>query len=340
MNIFRVAHMYRLFKYLLLPALLLPLQGFTATLKIATLAPDGTSWMKTMRQGAEEVEQGTKGRVKIRFYPGGVMGNDKSVLRKIRVGQLHGGALTGGGLTSIYPDSQIYSLPLIFRSYQEVDYVRQQMDPTIIDGLKKEGYVSFGLSEGGFAYFMSQQPLSRVEELRKQKVWTPEGDEISSLAFSALGVSPIPLPLTDVLTGLQTGLIDTVATSPVGAIALQWHTRIKHLNETPLLYLYGTLVIKKSAFNRLSKGDRQVVQAVMEKAFRTINEQTRLDNEGAAKALRNQGIGFIHPNKEDLEQWRSTVRKAVDKMGEDGVVSPAMLKRIRSHLAEIRKENG
>jgi len=321
---------------LLFFVLLSPIQTQAVSLKIATLAPDGTRWMKIMREGAKEAEKATNGRVKIKFYPGGVMGNDKSVLRKIRVRQLHGGALTGGGLIPICAECQLYSLPFMFRSYAEVDYVRERLDPILHDALEKKGFVSFGISEGGFAYLMSNQPLTRVEHLRAQRVWVPEGDRIARTAFESLAVSPIPLPLTDVLTGLQTGLIDTVGTSPTAAIALQWHTQIKHLTDMPLLYLYGMLVIQKKAFQRLSKQDQVTVRGVMEKAFRKINQQSRQDNISAQKALQGQGIQFTHPSPADITQWRTIIGQAVNQMGKEGVYSSEMLGRLRQHLENFR----
>ncbi len=317
-------------------ALLLPQQGYAVTFKIATLAPDSTPWMTAMREGAEEVEKKTEGRVQIRFYPGGVMGNDKSMLRKMKVGQLQGCTLTGGGLASIYPDSQLYSLPFLFRSFEEVDYVRERMDSIFIEGMEKEGFISFGLSEGGFAYFMSQNPLRTVDDLKHQKVWSPEGDEISRQAFEALGISPVPLPMTDVLTGLQTGLIDTVGVSPVGAIALQWHTKINYLADTPLLYLYGTMVVKKSAFTRLSKEDQEVMRNAMAKAFRKINTQNRQDNAAARKALQEQGVVFIKPTGEDLAKWRQVVRNRMDEMGKQGLFSGKLLDQLRAYLQNYR----
>ncbi len=331
--------MPRITAFLLL-ALLLPVSTQAVTLKIATLAPDGTSWMTAMREGAEEVSRRTQGRVQIRFYPGGVMGNDSSVLRKIRAGQLHGAAFTGGGLASIYPDSQLYSLPFIFHSNEEADYVRQHMDPLLREGLEKNGFISFGISEGGFAYLMSDRPLTRVEELRGQKVWAPEGDDITRRVFEALGVTPIPLPLTDVLTGLQTGLINTVGTSPIAAIALQWHTRVKYLTEVPLLYLYGTLLIQQKAFERLSPADQLVLREAMEAAFSRINEQNRRDNEGALQALKNQGIEFTQPSKEDLAKWHSIVQLAIDDMAREGLYSRDMLERLRNHLDDFRCSRG
>ena len=314
-----------------------PLLAAALTFKIATVAPDGTNWMKQIRAGADEVEQRTGGRVKFRFYPGGIMGNDKSVLRKIKVGQLHGGALAGGGLSDIYPDSQIYSLPFSFRDLAEVDYVRKHMDPLIIRGLDENGFISFGISEGGFAYMMTKQPVLGVEDLEGKKVWIPEGDRINRAAFGHFGISPVGLPLTDVLTGLQTGLIDTVATSPVGAIALQWHSRVNYLSDTPLLYLYGTLLINKRVFNRLSKADRGVVAEVMKAVFVDLNQQNRIDNEAARVALQKQGIEFVTPPQHRIKVWREGSAEEMDKLSQQGEFSPAMLKTLRKHLTDHRR---
>jgi len=306
------------------------------TFKIATIAPDGTHWMQELKQGAAEIKQRTHGRVKFRFYPGGVMGNDKSVMRKIRIGQLHGGALSGGGLASIYPDSQVYSLPLLFRSHEEVDYVRSRMDPFIIDKLYEQGYVSFGLSEGGFAYLMSQYPLDNIDELKKLKVWSPEGDPISRAAFEAIGISPVSLPLTDVLTGLQTGLIDTVAASPIGAIALQWHTKVSYLNQTPLMYLFGTLIVDRKNFERLSKQDQQTVREVMSGVFKRLDKINREDNQEAYQALKQQGIKFVSIDAASESQWTSAVKQATDKLIRDGVVSKEITRKVKQYLDEFR----
>ena len=317
-------------------ALLLSQQAVAVTLKIATLAPDGSSWMQAMREGAQEVERRTEGRVKLRFYPGGVMGNENSVLRKIRIGQLQGGALTGGGLASLYPDSQIYSLPFLFRSYAEVAYVREKIDPILLEGLDHNGFVSLGFGGGGFAYLMSQAPLARVNQAKQHKVWVPEGDQISRRAMEALGVSPIQLPLTDVLTGLQTGLIDTIGGSPVGAIGLQWHTRVRYLTDTPLLYLYGTLVIQKKAFEQLTQADRNSLSQVMKQVFARISEQNQQDNEQARQALLQQGIQFVEPAEVDMQEWRRKVGQAVDEMARQGVYSEQLLQQVRAELEAFR----
>jgi len=321
---------------LLLLLLAICLQAQAATLKIATLLPDGTIWMKAMRASAREIEARTEGRLKLRFYPGGVMGNDKSVLRKIRVGQLHGGVLTTGSLAGIYKDIEIYSLPFLFRSFEEIDYVRKKIDPLLIDNLARKGYISFGLSEGGFVYLMSQTPISQKDELRRHRVWAPEGDQISLIGFRSMGITPIQLPLTDVLTGLQTGLIDTIGASPAGAIALQWHTRVNYITDIPVLYLYGALVITDKALARLPTSDRVILTEVLGEAIRQTDINTRKDNYNAWQALQKQGIEIVKPTPDDIKEWRAIVDRAVLQMGEEGAYTQKLYNRIQRYLADFR----
>jgi len=313
-----------------------PAAAAGVTLKIATLAPDGTSWMQAMRTSAEEVSQRTEGRVKLRFYPGGVMGNDQSMLRKIRAGQLHGGAITGTGLSSIEPDGQVYGLPFTFRSYDEVDSVRERIDPLLIEDLKRNGYISYGINEAGFAYLMSSRPIREIGDLKDRKVWAPEGDQISIRGLQAVGVSPIQLPLTDVLTGLQTGLIDTVGNTPTGAIALQWHTRVKYLTDLPLLYTFASLLIHEKALKRVSEPDRRILQESIGQATDKINAQIRKDNREAREALAQQGISFVSPSDKEMDQWQEAVVSATDQLAAEGVFSEQRLELLRKTLREYR----
>lgn len=327
-----------LLRILLIAIVCLSFQAEAATLKIATLVPDGTSWMKAMRHAAAAVNDRTQGRVKLKFYPGGVMGNDKSVLRKIRIGQLHGGAITGGGVASFYPEVSVYNLPFIFRSFEEVDYARQRMDPILIEGMLKKGFVSFGLSEGGFAYLMSKNPVSRFAELRQQKIWVPEGDDIGLAVFNALDIAPVPLPLTDVLTGLQTDLINTVASPAMGAIALQWHTRLKHLVDIPITYLFGTLVISEKALKVISPTDQEILTQVLNDTFAEINTQNRRDNKQALLALRNQGMQFIMPAASEVDPWRQLASQAIENLVSDGRISRSVYETLQQHLATYRSK--
>jgi TRAP-type C4-dicarboxylate transport system substrate-binding protein len=314
------------------------LPGHSAVLKIASLAPDGSDWMNRMRAGAEEIAQKTDNRVKFKFYPGGVMGDDKAVMRKIRVGQLQGGAIPGGSLSAFYPDSQIYNMPLKFQSFDEIDYVRERMDALLVDGFEKSGFVTFGLSEGGMAYALSKSPIRTVTDLRKLKVWAPDNDKMVLEILKAFNINPIPLPIGDVLTGLQTGLIDTIAGSPIAAIALQWHNQVKYLTDVPLMYFYAVLAIDDKAFNRISASDQLVVQQVMERTFSEIDKKNRADNILALQALKNQGVVVIKPSPAEMQDWRHYALESSEKLAKEGIISKPMLEMLDMHIKAYRSQ--
>ncbi len=305
-------------------------------IKIATLSPDGTSWMRNMRAAGEEIERQTAGRVKLRFYPGGVMGDYMSMLRKIRIGQLHGGAVTGGALTAILPDTNVYGLPFLFRSLKEVDYLRVRIDHLLIERLADKGMISFGFAEGGFTHLMSNGDIGTLTQVKDRKVWVPTGDKISGVAMKALDISPISLPVTDVLTGLQTGLVDTVASPPVGAIALQWHTRVRNLLDLPLTYVYGTLVISEKTLSKLSAADRKALTDILTTTFERMNRENRQENAKAKAALRKQGIVFIRPEEAHRRQWEGTIDTAITELGNNGYFTRGLVKQVRALVHEYR----
>jgi TRAP-type transport system periplasmic protein len=323
---------------MLLAVVLLSGAAHAVELKIATVAPEGSPWMRDMRQGAEEIRVRTEGRVVLRLYGGGVMGNEKSVFRKIRVGQLHGGAFTSGGLAEVYPDARLYGLPLVFRSAEELDFVRARMDDKLMAALEDAGFVNFGFAGAGFANIMSGVPIRTLGDLRGQKIWVPEGDAVSYTIMEALGLSPVSLPITDVMTGLQTGLINIVGTSPMGAIAFQWHTRIKFVTDTPLAYLYATLVIDRRVFSRISPADQQVVREVMERIYGEFDRQNRIENSAAAQALVQQGLVFLEAPRQEVDNWRQTAMPVIQRLGDQGAFSPVLLEKIQVYLAEFRRE--
>ena len=307
------------------------------TLKIATIAPDGTRWMQEMRDGAATVAERTAGRVKFKFYPGGVMGNDATVLRKIRAGQLHGGAFTGGSLEAVYPDITVYSLPFLFRDYTEIDTVRERLDPVLARGLETNGMAALGISEGGFAYLLSDSSVPSVAELHNKKVWIPEGDKVGKAALRAANATPVPLPIADVYTGLQTGLVDTVASTPSAAIAFQWHTRMRYATDLPLTYLIGVLAIDQGAFAALSAADQAVLREVMGAVFRRLGQANREDNAAARAALEERGLVFVPPTPEQRQRWQTVGEQSRQDLEAQNAFTPELVRQIDTLLATHRK---
>ena len=306
-------------------------------LKIASVAPDGSAWMREMRAGAQRISTATEGRVVLKFYPGGVMGDDSQILRRIRVGQLHGGALAAGGLGDRYPALKAYGVPLLFRSLDEVDYVRTKFDSQLRAGLEDAGFVSFGFVEGGFAQFMSTDPVRSVEDLRRRKVWIPDGDQISLLALETLGISPVPLPVTDVMTSLQTGLLDVVASSPGVALVLQWHTKVQYVTDLPVAYSFGIMAIDARVFDRIADSDQRIVREVMNEVMTSLDAAAREDNAEALQAMFKVGIESVAVDSSSLDAWRAAVQSIFPELrAREGYVDASFFDRMLAALAEYR----
>ena len=309
-------------------------QAFAATLKIATVVPNGSSWMNEMKAAAKEVKAKTEGRVKIKYYPGGVMGSDKTVLRKMRSGQLHGGAISAGALAHIYNGVQLYSLPFVFNNLEEVRHVRKTFDPIISNGLSENGFELLGLSEGGFAYLMSNKALTKASDIQGQKVWVPEGDLIGNEIFTVAGIKPIASPISNVYTGLQTGLLDTVTINPSGSIALQWHTKIQHMADEPLLLIMGMLVVDQKAFKKISADDQVIVKNAVATAFKrldTINEEGDIS---ARAALQKNGVQFDKPSG---TEWREIAKQALTNLEKVDAYPVETYRKMQAELEAYRK---
>ena len=309
------------------------------TIKIATIAPEGSAWMTDMRAGAKEIAERTDGRVDFKFYGGGVQGNDKQVLRKMRIGQLHGGAFTSNALAALQKDSQLYALPMLFNNLEEVKYARSQMDAKLRHLMEQAGYVNFGFAGSGFASIMSNKPVANLADLRGLKVWVPDGDQLSFSAVKALGVSPVTMPLTDVLTGLQTELIDTIMGPPAAAIVLQWNTAVSYITDLPLAYIFAMLVIDNRVFDKLQDNDQKVVREVMENVYAGFDTQGDEDNRQARKALLADGMKSITPDEGQVEIWREAVKKSNHDLAAQGAISEDLLNEIRCHIDSFRTGN-
>jgi len=335
--------MKSLFFATLKTALILSIMAFAnatvsaAQLKIATVAPEGSAWMNAMRAGAKEIKTRTNGRVRVKFYGGGVMGNEASVTRKIRIGQLHGGAFTSGGLSRIYDGMAIYSTPFIFDNAKEAAYVREQMDAILFAGLKEKGFIGLGMAQGGFGKLMSANKMQSLDDLKGKKLWVPEDDDLSFDLMRGLGLSPVKLPLTDVLTGLQTQLLEIVGSSAIGAIALQWHTKIKYVLDQPLVFIYGTLVVDQRYFGKLSDSDQEIVKEVFGEIYKKIDAENYIDNEKAEQALRDNGVSFEAGDPAEVANIVAQVREQTVKFVKEGKIDSELYAQVQKHIQDFKQ---
>lgn len=319
--------------------LMLSTPAMAVTLKIATATPNGSQWMKDMRAGSAEIKERTEGRVVIKYYGGGVKGDDAKVLGQIRIRQLQGGAFTPSALSSRYSDLNLYGMPLVFESEEEAAYVRSRMDAELQQGLENAGYVNFGFATSGFASIMSSTPVRTLADLKGKRVWVPEGDSISYASMKAMSLNPVTLPLTDVLTGLQTGLIDIVAIPPIVALLLQWHTKVKYVTQVPLVYTFGFMAIDKKVFDKISADDQTIVREVMTKMYQNFDKVNLVDNQDAFDALVRSGIKPTKFDDEEFTKVRDLLLASNLKLGADGAFNLELYEEMLRYIDEFRSEH-
>ena len=308
----------------------------TTTIKIATLAPEGSSYIQTLNDLNAELKQKTNNDVRLRIYPGGVLGDENDMRRKMYVGQIHGAVLTSAGLSGIFSEMDVFQIPFLFENYDEVDYVVEKMDAFFKKGLKDKGYILLGWSEAGFIRLLSTHPIASLEDLRKAKVWTWEEAPMAKAIFDEAGVSAIPLSLPDVLVGLQTGLVEVVYAPPAGAISLQWFTKTKYMTEVPLMYLIGGIVLKINVFNKLSPDHQQVLMELCAKYLNQLKLVVRQENKEAIKVMAKHGVKLIYPSEDQIENFKRVSKNAMHN--QTGKSFSAKVKNeILTYLEEYRK---
>ena len=316
----------------------LPPLNAQTVVKFATLAPEGTAWMKTMRQFSEELAAKTGGRVKFKIYAGGVSGDEKDVARKIRLGQLQAAGFTGVGLGEIAPEIRVLDTPFLFKSPAETDHIYRMLDPDFRGIFRSKGYILLGWTEVGNVYIFANVPVTGPADLQTVKMWIWEGDPIAEATFAAMKIKPIPLSITDVMTSLQTGMINAVYSAPATVIPLQWYTRMKYAFARPIATAAGAVVISKKTFDSLSPGDQKAMLELGDRHFKSLTAASRRDNERAVATLKKEKVAFTEPGgPETLETFEKmgaeTRRALVGKL-----YSAELLGKIETALQQFRAE--
>jgi TRAP-type transport system periplasmic protein len=284
-------------------------------IKLGTIAPEGSSWVKTFNAINKEVKEKTNNQVQFKIYTGGVMGDETDMLRKMKIGQIQAAVLSSGSLALLYKEFDVLQIPFLFQKYEEVDYILKKMDTLFRKGLEDNGYILLGWSEGGFVYLMSTNPMASVADIKKGKVWTWGGSPMAKSIFDEAGITAIPLSIPDVLVGLQTGMVDVVYAPPSVAISLQWFTKIKCLTNLPLTYSTGAVVMNRDVFKRLPP---DVQNILLESSQRLLDQSkliTRNENQDAIKVMTKQGVKIVTPQKENVDEFKRLSNEAMRHLG-------------------------
>jgi TRAP-type transport system periplasmic protein len=282
------------------------------TLKVATLAPNGTVWSQIFEEQTAEWQQRSQGRVDVRLYPGGVAGDDPDLIRKMRIGQLHGASLTIKGLTEIDDAFQLFTIPLFFQSPDELFFVLDELTPVLRQRLEAKGFVLLNWGYAGWAHLYSRRPIRSREDLQSQKLFMWGGDDRSIRIWRAHGLNPIGIPATDVTMAIQTGMIEALATAPLIALTFQWFRQAGHQLDEPLAPLMGATVLTNRAWASVSERDRPAVLAASERAAGRYVREVPVQDGRAIAAMRERGLTVTTITPSDRATWNTWASRLAD----------------------------
>jgi TRAP-type transport system periplasmic protein len=280
-------------------------------IKLGTLAPEGSPWHNGLRRITERWQKISNGNVEVKIYPGGVLGDEGDMVRKMRVGQLHAGTMTGVGLSVISRATYAMQTPMLFRSFEELDYVRTQMAPMIQQDLDANGVVVLGWGDAGWVHFFSKAPAVSVDDFRKLKLFVWAGDPSAELAWKAAKFNVVPMSSTDVMSGLQTGLIQSFSTTPLYALTSQWYTYAKNMTAVKWTPLNGATVITKEKWKELGEaGDLEAFRKAADEEVAKTNAEVRTLGEKSIKAMTDKGLVVHEPTAAELAEWQKAAESA------------------------------
>jgi TRAP-type C4-dicarboxylate transport system substrate-binding protein len=283
-------------------------------IKFATLAPEGTSWMNLMQEMNDDLKRQSNGQIAFRFYAGGVAGDERDVIRKIRINQLQGGAFSGFGLGELLPELRVLELPMLFRDAAEAEHVATAMFDHFATAFADRGYILLSLNEAGAVHIFSQQPLRSKADLTHAKMWTWQGDPLPQTLFKVYGITPIPLALPDVLPSLQSGLINACYGPPLGILALQWFTKVKYLSSMPITHVMGAILLSRQQWQALPPAQQTLVRELVTKYNAKATITMRQQHKKALTLLQTLGMQRLDWPDEEVTSLRQASSKAQEEL--------------------------
>jgi len=290
-------------------------------LRIATLAPSGSPWMEVLDKAAVEVKAKTSGRVTMKYFEGGQQGDERDFVRKIKLGQLDGAAVTAIGLAMIDESIRVLELPMMFQSAEEMDYVADKMWPYFQKKFEKKGFKLNDRGEVGWIYFLSKNKVESLSDLKGQKLWMWGDDQLVGSMFKKLGLNGVPLGVPEVDAALTSGKINAAYGSPVAAVALQWYSKIKYMTSMPMSFAIGATVISTESLKKISPEDQKTLEDIGKANAKKLRKVIRKANEDAKGTMTRKGITVVQTpvtmvdefTKDSQEAWKELEGKIYSK---------------------------
>lgn len=275
------------------------------TLRIATLAPSGSSWMRVFNAWNNSLRQRTGNRLQLRFYPGGVAGDERDAIRKMRAGQMDGAAVTSLGLGQVVRPVLVLQLPGLFERYNQIDTVRTQLAGEFETQFETAGFKLLGWGDAGQARIFSHRPIVTPSDLRQTRIWAWRDDPIFNEFLHVIGANGVNLGVPEVYTGLQTNRIDAFPSSALAAVALQWFTRATHVTRQSDGVLVGATILKKERFDALPEDLRTALLETSRQAHEALMRTIRRDDDRAFQTITQHGVTAVDTSAHRAEWQRA-----------------------------------
>ena len=292
-------------------------------IKLGTLAPAGSPWHQVLQRMGQQWRNGSGGQVLLNIFPGGNLGDEPDMVNKMRIGQIQAVALSGAGMSQIEPGVACLQIPMMFQSYEELDYVRDRIAPRLEKMIESRGFVVLNWGDAGWVHFFMRRPATRLSELRQLKLFSWAGDDDTVQLWKANGFQPVALAATDILPGLQTGLIDTVPTTPLYALLDQVFGIARYMSDLKWAPLIGATLVSKSTWDALPPERRAQMLAAARDASDDLRGGIRKMNDAAVEAMQKHKLSVLHADGPTVREWLTEVEKVYPKLR--GKVIPADL---------------
>jgi TRAP-type C4-dicarboxylate transport system substrate-binding protein len=301
------------------------------TLRIASLAPAGSSWMKILNAWNKTLQEKTDGKLKMRFYPGGSQGDERDFVRKMRVGQLDGGVVTMTGMSLLVPAMNVLVLPGFLHTYDRLDRVREKMADQFAAMFEKEGFKLVGWGDAGKTRLFSVKPIKSPNEIKAMRPWVWKDDPIFVEFYQVIGASAVRLGVPEVYPALQTRMVDVISSSALTAVALQWYTRVKYMTAHNSAIIAGGTMMRKDKYDELPPDLQEIFQTTADRAHELLNKVIRKDDEKAYSVVLKKGIEAV-PAGDFQAEW-----DAADKKVRDNLTGRMFSKSLVQAVAEAAK---
>ncbi|MDD5065593.1 MAG: TRAP transporter substrate-binding protein DctP [bacterium] len=316
-----------------------PVSLSALTIKLGSLAPIGSPWDYNLKKIGAEWGKVSQGQVVLKIYPGGIVGDEDDMIRKIRIGQLDAAGITGVGLSRIFNGVLAIQLPLLVRDEQELEYVLDKIRPYFEKNIEEKGFKVLLWHTAGWAYFFSKKPVVYPEDLKKLKFWVWEGDPDQLEAWKEQNFQPVPLPATEIMTALQSGMAESFTTSPLTAAAYQWFGVAPHMCEMKWAPFIGTVIIATKVWNKIPADQQVKFMEIVLRIGKAMKGEISKADEKAVEIMKQNGL-VTHPVNEDIvKQWKSAVDQGFRKLVGKSIEKESY-ERVKTYIDEYRKAHG